>query len=156
METKEYLSLLSNIDKEIIHANEESKRWREIAQGTTVKLEFDKVQESVSIDPMGDAMALAVDYEEKNRLLAMVLIDLRKQITDQLRLLEKQTHYNVLWGVFVQGKTFTELAHEIGYCTKQVTRYYRGGMDAFEKMFGDEYLKIKKRDYINLKLSNYV
>lgn len=143
MNTKQYLNQLKNIDNRITDKIEESERWKSIATGTGCAGGGEKVQTSMRYDKMGDAVALAVDYENESKELAKQLVELKHIITKQIDSMENELFYNILKGYYIKEKSLGELAVQESYSYKQIKRYFEQAIKEFEKKYGNCYADIK-------------
>lgn len=135
MQVEQYLGQLKNIDRRIKDKIKEADSWRDIADGRTSVVPTDKVKTSKKYDRQGDAIAIAVDLEEENRLLAVKLENLKNKITKEIDGVENELYYNILKSFYIQEKNFTEIAAEEGYSYKQIKRYFQKSLD----YFGEKY-----------------
>ena len=96
METSQYLGQLKNIDRRIKDKIKEADRWRDIADGRTSIAITERVKSSKKYDKQGDAIAIAVDFEEESRMMAIQLENLKDKITKQIDGVENELYYNIL------------------------------------------------------------
>ena len=144
MDTKKYLGQLENIDRRIKDKISESERWRSIAKGAKYgNNDGSRVQTSVNYDKLGDAVSLAVDYENESKELARQLALLKHKITKQIDGMENELFYNILKSHYINEKSFVEIAAQEHYSYKQIKRYYEQAIIYFEKKYGSEYLSLK-------------
>ena len=144
MTTKEYLGKLKNIDNRIRDKIEEADKWMSIAERQGGNSCDDRVQTSKKYDKMGDAIALAVDYEAESRKLAKELTVLKNKIIKQIDAIENELYYNILKAYYIKEQGFGEIAYVEHYSYKQIRRYYEQAINAFETKYGSEYLEIAK------------
>ena len=135
METSQYLGQLKNIDRRIKDKIKEADRWRDIADGRTSIAITERVKSSPKYDKQGDAIAIAVDFEEESRMMAIQLENLKDKITKQIDGVENELYYNILKSFYIQEKSFTEIAAEEGYSYKQIKRYYDKSLEYFGKKY---------------------
>lgn len=150
MTTKEYLGQMKNIDRQIKDKLDEAERWRAIAENKSVSIGEISVQTSKNYDKMGDAVSLALDYEDESRKLAACLVKTKHKITRQIDLLgDNPLYYNILKTYYIQEKTLNEISVDIGYSYKQTERHYKKALNAFESKYGHQYLKVNKNEMAN-------
>ena len=140
MTTKEYLGQLRNIDRRIKDKLDEEEKWRGIATSISVNIGEVSVQTSKKYDKMGDAISLALDYEEEARQLAINLIETKHRISQQIDMIENINSYNILNSYYIRGNRLEIVADEIGYSLKQTGRLYKKAMEDFELKHGYLYL----------------
>lgn len=152
MNTKEYLGQMKNIDRRIKDKLDEAEKWRGIAISTSVNIGEVSVQTSKKPDKMGDAVALALDYEEECRQLAICLIDIKHKITQQIDSMENVVYYNILKSHYIRGNKLEIVADEVGYSLKQTNRLYKKALMNFEEIHGHLYLSIEKDLSLNVSM----
>ena len=152
MNTKEYLGQMKNIDRRIKDKLDEAEKWRGIAISTSVNIGEVSVQTSKKPDKMGDAVALALDYEEECRQLAICLIDIKHKITQQIDSMENVVYYNILKSHYIRGNKLEIVADEIGYSLKQTNRLYKKALMNFEEIHGHLYLSTEKDLSLNVSM----
>lgn len=136
METSQYLGQLKNIDRRIKDKIKEADRWRDIADGRTSIAITERVKSSKKYDRQGDAIAIAIDFEEESRLMAIQLENLKYKIIKQIDEIDNELYYNILKSFYIQEKSFTEIAAEEGYSYKQIKRYFDKSIEYFNNRYG--------------------
>ena len=146
MQTREYLGQLKNLDNRIKNLIKEVDRWYDVATSTgSTDLSAVKVQTSHNPDRIGSLVGKLVDYQNKCKKEADDYIELRKTIINQINGLKgednKELYYNVLYGYYVDDKSFSVLVVELNYSYRQIKRYYSDALKMFEDMYGYLYLE---------------
>ena len=107
MDAREYLEQIEKFEKIIANKEIEKKYWLDMAKGTSVKMDGERVQTSSD----GQSMA--------NNVVEAVLIDeeiarLKAEIAGIIRTLErlKTSDYDFLHKVYIQRKTLKEIHEE--------------------------------------------
>lgn len=136
MQTTQYLEQLKNIDRRIKDKIKEADRWRDIADGRTSIAITERVKSSKKYDRQGDAIAIAIDFEEESRLMAIQLENLKYKIIKQIDEIDNELYYNILKSFYIQEKSFTEIAAEEGYSYKQIKRYFDKSIEYFNNRYG--------------------
>lgn len=144
MTTKDYLGQIKNIDRKIKDKLDEADKWRGIATSTAVNIGEVSVQTSKSPDKMGDAIALALDYEEESRQLAIHLIETKHKISKQIDEIANSVYYNILKSYYIRDNRLEIVAEEVGYSLKQTGRLYKKAIAMFELQYGYLYLDDKE------------
>lgn len=143
MNTKQYLSQVWNIDKRIKDKLAEADRWMEIAHsrsiGKSKEIKEDVIQTSHSNDNIADAIVKSVDYYNEAVKMSEGLIEKKHTIEVQISNIVDDNHYNILHAFYVEEKTLTEIADEIGYSTKTAKRKYESAIQHFELLYGGTY-----------------
>lgn len=146
MDTRTYLSQVKNLNKRIVDCIKETERWHDIAVSTSGgDFANDKVQSTPKSDKLGDAVAMAVDYQIKAKNEAVRLTELRYTIIEQIKGLSEEKnglYYNLLYGYYVDGKNFNSLAVSENYSFRQTKRYFDNAIDAFSTKYAHLYKDI--------------
>ena len=145
MDTKEYLSQLKNLDHRIKDLLKECDTWYDIATSTgSTDYSAVKVQTSLNPDRLGDVVGRVVDYQRESKEQAEAYITLRKTIVEQIKGIrgdgKRELYYNILFGYYVDNKTFGRLETEENYSYRQIKRFYNEALALFEEMYGNLYL----------------
>lgn len=150
MDTRIYLGQLKNLDNRIKDLIKESERWHNIAISTGgIDYSEDKVQTSPNYDKIGNAVSMAVDYQRKCELQAKEYTQLRRDIIEQIKGINGTTeengelYYNLLYGHYVDGKSFSNLVVDENYSYRQIKRYFNSALKEFERIYGELYLDAK-------------
>ena len=148
MDTRTYLSQLKNLDNRIKNLLKECERWYDIATSTGgTDYSAVKVQTSLNTDRIGDVVGKVVDYQRECKNKAEEYIRLRKTIIEQIESLKgeeiKELYYNILYGYYVDDKSFDVLLVENHYSYRQMKRHYSKALELFENMYGYLYLELE-------------
>lgn len=148
MDTRCYLGQLKNLDNRIRNLLKEVERWQDIATSTGGMDYTDvKVQTSPKPDRIGDLVGKIVDYQNKCNKEAESYMELRKTIINQINGMKgeenRELYYNILYGYYVDDKSFNKLVVELNYSYRQIKRHYSEALETFESMYGDTYLYIE-------------
>lgn len=111
MRAKDYLRQISKLDKLIENKIAEMERWKVIATRTTAYSEGDRVQSSGGKEKMADAVCRYLQVEEEINEAVDRLVDAKREVIRTIERLEVE-EYDVLHKLYVQGKTFQEVAEE--------------------------------------------
>ena len=142
MDTRSYLGMMKNIDRRIKNKLDEAQRWRDIAEGRGVQnFDNDRVQTSQLPDMMAQAVVNALECERRASDMAIRLTKVKAQIIDQLDGLEDELHYNLLYGFYIENQNHTDLAAQEGYTYRNIKRKFEDALKAFERAYGETYLK---------------
>lgn len=147
MTTKEYLGQMRNIDRLIKDKLDEASKWRNIATNISVSIGEINVQTTKRPDKMSEAISLALDYEAESNMLATELVKIKHKITRQIDMIGDSMYYNILKSHYIREQSIVELAVEYNYSYKQMGRYFKRALFAFEEMYGDAYIDMEKKDY---------
>lgn len=109
MQAKTYLEKVLKNEGIIKNKLIEREKWMTMASGTSVSLNTDKVSGSPDQQKMASRVIEAVTIDEEiDRLKAEI-----KDVISTIEMLPEK-HYNVAHKVYVQGKSFKEIALEDG------------------------------------------
>jgi len=144
MDTKAYLSQLKNLNNRIKDCLKEAERWYDIATSTSsADYSSPKVQVSPNPDRIGDVVGKVVDYQRMCIEQADEYTILRRTIIEQIKGMkgeDGELYYNLLYGYYVDGKSFSKLVVDESYSYRQIKRYFNEALKEFERMYGNQYL----------------
>lgn len=112
MKAKEYLLQIEMLDCKINNMLEEAQRWKNIAYSTGAWSEGERVQSSGNKQKMASAVDRYVDLQAEIDSEIDRLWDKKQEIKKTLGELTAANEYDVLYKVYVLGKTFQEVADE--------------------------------------------
>ena len=133
MRAKDYLNQISKIDRLIENKIAENEHLKAIATGTTAYSEGERVQSSGSKEKMADAVARYLDMEEKINADIDRLIDAKRKVISTIEQLEVD-EYDILHKIYVQFKTFQEVAAEKGKSYSWVTSKHGRGLANLQRI----------------------
>lgn len=100
----------------------------------------ERVQTTPDHDKIGTAYA-KIDEMERNLDSAIdQYVDKKNEIIKQIDSMEDETLYVILFSRYIEKKTFEQIATELHYSYRQITRLHGKALNEFEKRFGDCYL----------------
>lgn len=107
MDAREYLEQIEKFEKIIANKEIEKKYWLDMAKGTSVKMDGERVQTSSDGQSMANQVVEAVMIDEE-------IARLKEQIAGIIRTLErlKTSDYDFLHKVYIQRKTLKEIHEE--------------------------------------------
>lgn len=133
---KQYLKELKRLDTSIQSKMQEKK---DLYSGTVGAIRTDKeqVQASGSNDMIPNLIErMAALEQEINREIA-VFVDRKHEIIAQIHTLTNEIHVSLLLKRYVEYKRLEEIATEMGYTYKYVSRIHGYALQEFEKIFGN-------------------
>lgn len=133
MRAKDYLNQISKIDRLIENKIAEMEHWKAIATGTTAYSEGDRVQSTGSMEKMADAVARYLDMEGEINADIDRLIDKKQEVISTIEQLEVD-EYDILHKIYVQFKTFQEVAAEKGKSYSWVTSKHGRGLANLQRI----------------------
>lgn len=133
MRAKDYLNQISKIDRLIENKFAEMEHWKAIATGTTAYSEGDRVQSTGSKEKMADAVARYLDMEGEINADIDRLIDKKQEVISTIEQLNVD-EYDILHKIYVQFKTFQEVAAEKGKSYSWVTSKHGRGLANLQRI----------------------
>ena len=112
-EKKKYLESYKFLDFHINALLEEKQMWYERA----LKIE--------RIYPSAECLRKVISLEEEIDYNIDCLVDLRRNIYRIINKIEDETCKKILILKYINFKTFEEIAYQIGYCEKQISRLHK-------------------------------
>lgn len=137
MTAKEHLSELERIKVKIQQKQEQKQIFLEMATSITVSLNPVKVQKSSTLDRMGNAVLNAADMdalidEEINNLWYR-----QNEIVKQIQKLRDAKYIQLLFKIYIQGKSIKETSVEMGMSYPHVKRLHQNALLMFEDVHAD-------------------
>lgn len=141
MTTKEYLSQISRLNRVIENKLVELRQLKELSYGIPgTRTSEEKVQTTPNHDKIGTAYA-KIDELERNLDKAIdQYVNKKNEIIKQIDSMEDETLYTILFSRYIEKKTFEQIATEVNYSYRQVTRLHGKALNEFEKKYGQTYL----------------
>ncbi len=141
METKQYLSQIRRLDRQIQNKLSELYNLKMMASSISVSNEGERVQTSGNKDQLGAVVAKIVDMEKEVDKMVDLFVYTRSKIISQIDSLDDLDSYDILSMRYVAGKTFHEISEKTGWSIRKVFSLHGKALLEFEKKFGREYLE---------------
>lgn len=141
MDTKQYLSQIRRLDRQIQNKLSELYNLKMMASSITVSNEGERVQTSGDKDQLGAVVAKVVDMENEVNKMVDLFVDTRNRIIIQIDSLDDLDSYDILSMRYVAGKTFHEISEKTGWSIRKVFSLHGKALLEFEKKYGREYLE---------------
>ena len=141
MDTKQYLSQISRLDRMIKNKMTELAEFKELAYGLSAINNEERVQSTPDFDKMSGKIAKIVDMENKIDSLIDEYVDKKNLIVSQIDSIENETYYEILFSRYIAKKTFEKIADEMSYSWRQIIRLHGRALQEFEKIYGETYKK---------------
>lgn len=139
MDTKQYLSQISRLDRMIKNKMTELAQYKELAYGLSAVANEERVQTSPDFDKIGGKVTKIIEMEEKIDKLIDEYVDKKNLIVSQIDSMENETYYEILFARYIEKKTFEKIATDIGYSFRNTTRLHGKALIDFEKKYGKFY-----------------
>ena len=141
MDTKQYLSQIRRLDRQIQNKLSELYNLKMMASSISVSNDGERVQTSGNKDQLGAVVSKVVDMEKEVNRMVDLFVDTRKRIISQIDSLDDLDSYDILSMRYVAGKTFHEISKKTGWSIRKVFSLHGKALLEFEKKFGREYLE---------------
>ena len=141
MDTKQYLSQISRLDRMIKNKMAELSQYKDLAYGLSAINNEERVQSTPDFDKMSGKIAKILEMESKIDSLIDEYVDKKNLIVSQIDSIENETYYEILFGRYIAKKTFEKIADEMSYSWRQIIRLHGRALQEFEKKYGETYKK---------------
>lgn len=143
METKQYLSQISRLDRMIKNKISEISQLRELLMSVSAVSVDEKVQTSPNFDKIGSSFCKISEMEDKLNLLLEEYVKKKNEIISQIESIEDEISYEILFARYIEKKTFERIATDINYSFRNTTRLHGKALKMFEQQYGKIYLENK-------------
>ena len=141
MDTKQYLSQIKRLDRQIQNKLSELYNLKMMASSISVSNEGERVQTSGNKDQLGAVVAKIVDMEKEVDKMVDLFVYTRNKIIGQIDSMDDLDSYDILSMRYVAGKTFHEISEKTGWSIRKVFSLHGKALLEFEKKYGREYLE---------------
>ena len=141
MDTKQYLSQIRTLDRQIQNKLSELYNLKMMASSISVSNDGERVQTSGNKDQLGAVVSKVVDMEKEVNRMVELFVDTRKRIISQIDSMDDIDSYDILSMRYVSGKTFHEISEKTHWSIRKVFSLHGKALLEFEKKFGNEYLE---------------
>ena len=136
MTTRQYLQQIITLDRKIRLLTEEIEERKTRLENTTIKLNPDRVQNSIKGDYFGDAIAVIADKEMQLEDLRYIYERMRERIVRQVLELDgSDLHRDLLYRRYVQGEPYAAIARELHYSVSWVKAQHTRAVNNFAKQY---------------------
>lgn len=142
--TKRYLSQISRLDRQIQNKLSEIYQLKTMACSVTVSNDGERVQTTAKKDRLEETIVKIVDLENETNKMVDNFVSKRKYIIEQIDNVENEDYYHILSMRYVGRKTFEDIAKNTHWSLRKVFNLHREALQAFEELYGNEYLEIKQ------------
>lgn len=133
---KDYLLQIQKLDKLIENKLQEVAHWKEVATGTTVCSEGDRVQSSGSKQKMADAICRYMQMEDEINAAIDRLVDTKQEIIETIEQLSID-EYDLLHKIYVQKKELYEAAMEMDRSYRWATSVHGRALANVQKILNE-------------------
>lgn len=139
MEAKAYLEKVSKLDKLIANKLKEIEQWKSIAEGTSISSNADRVQTSVSLHKMEDAVIRIVDLENETREMIDSYIAMKQDVISVIESLSDATLYDILHKRYIQGIPLTEVSIMLDLSWESTKRKHKKALRLVQEILNERY-----------------
>ena len=134
---KEYLSQIKTLDSKIRRKQQEARELRDAALSLgSTQPDPDRVRSaSPDPDPMASQVGRYVDIQKEVQAMIIELMELKHLIIGQIMELDESDYMDVLWKRYVDLKTFSRIADEMGYDISTIFRIHGRALQAFNEKY---------------------
>ncbi len=134
---KEYLSQIKTLDSKIRRKQQEARELRDAALSLgSTQPDPDRVRSaSPDPDPMASQVGRYVDIQKEVQAMIIELMELKHLIIGQIADLNNSDYMDVLWKRYVDLKTFSRIADEMGYDISTIFRIHGRALQAFNEKY---------------------
>ena len=139
MDTKQYLSQISRLNRQIQNKLSEISQLRDLSMGIRAISNEERVQTTPNFDKIGTSIAKIDEMERNLDKLIDEYVEIKGNIVAQIDSMEDEVIYNILFARYIEKKTFEKIATEMTYSFRQITRLHGKALIEFEKKYGNQY-----------------
>jgi len=143
MKTEEYLGQIEKIDRTIKRKLETIQEFKTMAYNISASY-CTTSQKTISKDKLGCTVSKFIDLETEANKLIDNFINTKEKIIKQINGISDKKMNDVLYYFYVKQLTINKIALNTGYSRKQIARIKAKAVNEFERLYGGEYLDIKK------------
>lgn len=133
MRAQEYVGQLEVIETRIQNIQFDIAQLKDLALSITPSYEGERVQASSDLQKMGSAVNKWVDKEREMNEQIDRLVDLRLEIANTIEHLKKPKESGVLHMLYVQGKSFKEIAQHYDKSVSWATSVHGRALQSLQK-----------------------
>lgn len=133
-ETKKYLSQVYNLNCRIENKKSERDQLRELAMSVSSFSNRERVQTSGSQDKMGDTVAKILDLETEITASIVEYLGKKEEVIRTIESVENTNMYNLLYKRYVDGKTLTTIADEMGFSEDYIKHLHGDALRVVKKI----------------------
>jgi hypothetical protein len=118
----------------------EISQLRELSMSVSTTTNDERVQTTPNFDKIGTSYAKIDDMERNLDGMIDEYVNKKNEIISQIDSMEDEIHYEILFGRYIEKKTFEKIAADINYSFRNTTRLHGKALQEFEKKYGYLYL----------------
>ncbi len=133
MKAESFLQQAFFLDKEIKVKEDEIRTLKSKVIDTSNIITYTPIR-SLYVVSNDDLICKLIDYEEDIKKDISRLIAIKKEITNTISELNESKYRTVLYARYVTFKTFEEIAIQMGYSIKQISRYHKVALQKIDEV----------------------
>lgn len=133
-ETKRYLSQVYALNCRIENKKSERDQLRELSTSVSSFANTERVQTSSNQDKMGDTAAKIVDLETEITATIVEYLSKKEEVIKTIESVENINMYNLLYKRYVEGKSLTSIAEEMGFSEDYVKHLHGDALNIVKKI----------------------
>ena len=137
-EAKDYLLKIRLYDTRIENGLQELSALEDMVMRITPVLKQDVVSSSGGQDKLGDTVAKIADLRDQINRDVDAFVDLKKEAAAKLAWVEKPEYFEILYKRYFEFKKWEQIAVEMNYGYRNVTKLHGRALQAFEKVMEKE------------------
>lgn len=138
MKAHEELKQILLDDAKINSKLEELARLKSLATKVTSVMEGETVSRSRNLDTLGEAVARIIVMQEEINALIDSYVDRKAYYSKIIDGLNNAAQIRVLYGHYYSGKSFQQIADELGYTRRNICYIHGDALRTVEQMIADE------------------
>lgn len=138
MKAQEELSKILLDDAKIDSKLEELARLKALSTKATSVMEGEAVSRTRNTDTMGDTIAKIIEMENEVNRLIDSYADRKAYFSRIIDSLNSAAQIRVLYGHYYSGKSFQQIADELGYSRRNICYIHGDALRAVEKLMEGE------------------
>ena len=138
MKAHEELKQILLDDAKINSKLEELARLKSLATKVTSVMEGETVSRSRNLDTLGEAVARIIVMQEEINALIDSYVDRKAYYSKIIDGLNNAAQIRVLYGHYYSGKSFQQIADELGYTRRNICYIHGDALRAVEKIIEGE------------------
>ena len=138
MKAKDELKKIPIYDAQINEKIEELARLKSLATKVTTVLSGETVSRSRSTDQMSASVIKIVELQEEISNLIDLYCEKKRYFSRIIDKLEKPEQIKVLYGYYFHGKSFEDMAHDLGYTRRNICYIHGAALQGVEAIIAKE------------------
>ena len=139
MDTKQYLSQISHMDKMINKKLVEISQLRELSVSISAVANEERVQTTPDPDRIGVNLSKIMDMEKEVDDMIDRFVDLKKEILQIINMIENSKYKKILFEKYFKYKSIYKIAEELEMTDRGCKKAHKRALEEFEKIINTIY-----------------